>query len=289
MNKLLKKISLGLCTVTLLGMFNPIKAEAYEADDIFYVDSWSGFQRDKNNLPADAFVGSSIDISGEPTDDIYYSYGTGTLGTVIAAINEAHGYECEDKYHQGYPEATMECAFQMMMDGWLPADCYYMMFDFGYYTEYVDYFKEKGWISPAYELPDTFYTMETKKDYSAPYVSYFFGEYIKITSYTYTHATDCKYVTEYNIRFMRYDTTPVNSFLAGDMRLGLGEYIPKFYLEDNGLLDQPLPYMELLQNWGCNSAKFNAYDYYIANPELQELYGPDPTALYWHYAMSKTN
>ena len=74
----------------------------------------------------------------------------------------------------------------------------------------------------------------------------------------------------------------MHNYEINDHRNGLGEYIPKFYLEDNGILGQPLPYIELLKNWIGNSAKFNAYDYYMANPELQEKYGPDPIALYYY-------
>lgn len=284
--RVLKSVLSGLCITVALSLLNPIKAQAYvqyHADDLFYIDSWSGFQRSQDNLPVDAYVGPPITIGGEPDNSIIYSYGTSCMWVAVDAIDEAHGDVFEDKWHQGYPEGAMEDTFVLMMEGKLPPDCYYLMFDYGYFTEYVDYFKSLGWISPSYQLPATFYTMETEKDYDHPYVFYDYGTYETVMNYSYTHGTDCKYLAEWNVRSYRVMSTPIGTPLTSDERYGLGEYIPKFYLENNGLLDQPLPYMELLQNWIGNNEQFNAYDYYIANPALQEAFGPDPTVLYWHY------
>ena len=126
-NYLKRRITAALMGLSVVaGVFgtNTIKAEAYgRSDELSYLDSWSGFQRDAWNLPADATLEHSIVFGRELTpDDYFYSYGVVDMWVMIDAINEAHGEEAEDKWHQGYPQEAMNYAFESMMNGSIPAD-----------------------------------------------------------------------------------------------------------------------------------------------------------------------
>ena len=61
-----------------------------------------------------------------------------------------------------------------LLNGYLPSNCYYELLDFGFYTEYLDYFKQSGFIRSDYQLPTTFYKNFRGTTYQEGVATYYY-------------------------------------------------------------------------------------------------------------------
>lgn len=137
---------------------------------------------------------------------------------------------------------------------------YYIMMDYGYFTEYMDYFKQQGWIDPAYQLPKSYY-----KKLAATNDMY--------ESYT----GDCPIVDTFNA--YRAESS-WKSTKTGDA------YVPKFILDGASVTQSANvddASMEPLKNYSGNNSDFNAYYYYINYPDIRTAIGINGDALLNHW------
>lgn len=136
---------------------------------------------------------------------------------------------------------------------------YYIMMDYGYFTEYMDYFKQQGWIDPAYQLPTSYYTKLTSDDM---FMSY---------------AGDCPIVDTYNA--YRAESS-WKSTKTGDA------YVPKFILDGTSLVQSvnvDESALDVLKSYSGNNSEFNAYYYYLNYSDLQAAIGVNADALLNHW------
>lgn len=148
---------------------------------------------------------------------------------------------------------------EYLLDGEYEPAAYYLMLDYGYFTEYVDEFKQKGWIDPAYQLPTSYYKTLSSSDYK-------------------TYSGDCPIV----------DTFNANMAISYEQARKTGNsYVPKFILDGQSAAQNinaaAVSDAEPLKSYAGNTEEFNAYMYYTSNPDLQTAIGADGIALYNHW------
>lgn len=151
--------------------------------------------------------------------------------------------------------------------------------DFGLYAEYFDTFKEKGLLEEDYQLPASFY-------------------YIKRTGETLPVGGCVTYVVESDNKFIMDDQAYVyreqanNSFSYTSNKAGNyfeDNFVPKFKLEAQRSADANATALDLLKKAGAiyngidYTNEFNAYNYYVAYPDLQTNIGADAEKLLLHY------
>lgn len=216
MNRFVKMMKYVLLPIMLIGVLCvPMVTHAFENPDApriewyglnYSTPSWSNWYRTANPVWIKSpITGKQTCVGSWMPEYVVIYYLEPILTGEDAATNEG-----------GLSEALLE----HMCDGYVDPDMYYMALDFGLYTQYTEYFKQMGWIDPAYQLPQGSYVFKDSKT----------AIYDKAGNKYPIYNTDCPTLAYYYVIKGQYIQAGENDPTYGSI-FNVNDYVPKYILD----------------------------------------------------------